>query len=361
MKTHKFLFIITFAFSFFTLNSGSYASDICTQRASSHTTISIDLDKDLKVLDTKIGVSVPETNYFYMRQLHYLNPMKSILDKARRWMPESFSSLRRVHFFLFSEQNERTYSNYAAIYCSRHGHPREFNIFVSSRFFRNTLIFRRFFTHELFHWISHQQEKDFPYWMEEGLAQIFESYLLEIPLYKQYMVEHLTNSPWLPLDINIERIANNRDLITSYYGHALLFLSYLSKDQTPTFLQHLMNSPEKNFKKVIENTYSKTHGKKISFRNLFVNFSLAKYINTIDYSKRDKIESEKYLVLPKAPATNLSTAPRGWNDALSAQILPSGAHAPNVIFIPRSRDHLLSGSTPSQNFFKGAIPLKINP
>lgn len=216
---------------------------------------------------------------------------------VRELHKHNLSSLipNRIHIYSFGDTLPAPFKDFAAIVCKSQQSKTDFKIFVNDAFLSDVSFFKRKLTHELFHYITQQLGKTYPTWFEEGMALYFENKISSEENFS-LAATHLMKSPWMPLEPS-KKLESMEDK-ESFYGHALLFVSYLERKEGRKFINYVLNHPSSNPKIIFPN-----------FNELFKSFQIAKYINQINYMAQEEAQYEKYIVMDGVE-TNKHSRPR---------------------------------------------------
>ena len=333
---------------------------MCAQSISDEDSFVIDMGTSPEGHELFLGNNIDSSSSLVRRPMHFVEPLKRVISVWNEKYSPRLKAPTKVRFIYRGAQLPSPYSNFFAVFCrSNHSDAETITLHVSEGLFQNLYLYKKLFAHELFHWASHVSKRQFPRWMEEGLAQVFESDLTGVPLATGQMVTHLTHSPWLGLGVDLQDIAHDENLVASYYGHAVLFLNYIMGAQRERFIESVMLNPSRDVELVIEVAYSTSFGERASFSDLFKRFSVAKYVNFYNFNERDPEKAKKYLVLERVRTLNALAPDIEFENPLSSRIVGQGYHSKPVIYIPSGRTEFLRGQLPEEFPFPNALKLVI--
>lgn len=219
--------------------------------------------------------------------------IEQILEKLRRERLEQFIP-SNIEIYSFGEFLPGDFHNFAALVCKSQQTKNHFRIFVNDSFLSDVLFFKRKLSHEWFHYISWLLNKNYPTWLEEGLAIYFENKISEIENLS-FAYTHMTQSPWMPLEPTQElTLVEDQE---SFYGQAFLFVNYLAREHE-NFLSFILNNSESDPQRIFSN-----------FVEHFNNFQIAKYINQINFFAPTPQLEEKFFLLDDVQA-NIYSKPK---------------------------------------------------
>lgn len=307
------------------------ADDFCEQRVQSDDLLRIVFEEDVWGIQRGKNVST----HIMKRPLPFLNSVSQLNSSINKLFPNKRFDFKKIDLYFVDLDKYPAYQNYLAIFCGTDNRNDPPQFFVTEKLFVTADKFKQLLAHEMFHWMSYRSNKKFAYWLEEAIAQYFESIAYGVSYNSNHIYAHLTESPWLPLGVDIRRISASKQLISSYYGQGLLFLEYLGGSKKQQFFKALFSSSAYTDTQKLSRSFNKVHSKDLSFELLFKNFSLAKYLNFKDYSLSDDYESRKYFLGKNYPRASLKKAPSGWPEAFSSQIVPDYSESELIYNLPK--------------------------
>jgi hypothetical protein len=271
------------------------------------------------VTEEPYAVIVPDA--FIISSLQILEQLtKEHLDS---YIPE------HVEFYNIGKNLPGSLSSFTAILCKSMQSQGTMRLLVNDAFLYHAITFRKRLSHELFHYISQQKSKNYPHWLEEGLAIQFETQVTGLENL-DYATFHLENSPWMPL-IPATPLKSLEDKM-SFYGHAFLFVRFLAKKHDEDFFLHILENPDSDPEKIFP-----------SLRTDFKDFSLAKYINSFDYFGETLEQRERFIIIEDANV-NRSTKPR-----FSGQYMSTMSPISGESFWIEFGDNISISKTPKPN------------
>jgi hypothetical protein len=244
----------------------------------------------LKIAWKKIGEAEPYaasvTNAFTIALIQIVEILKD--QGLEHLLPEE------IEIYSLGKALPGKLSAFSAILCKSMQTDTSLRLLVNDGLLYRAINFKKNLAHELFHYLSQKLNKNFPQWLEEGMAMHFEN-VVSGREDLEWAAFHMQNSPWIPLLPRKE--LQTKDQKKSFYGHAHLFVRYLATRLEGDLLSRVLNHTSSEPAQIFPN-----------FRSLFKDFSIAKYINRIDYYGHSLENRERFILIDDVK-TNTKPAP----------------------------------------------------
>jgi hypothetical protein len=183
-----------------------------------------------------------------------------------------------------------------ALFCRDYQSADEMVLVVTTNTLSDSTIFARTLSHELYHYMIHIKGTNIPFWLEEGLAINFEDTLSDSVSSASMMDYHMTEAPWTSFSKLGNGYQITKEELFAFYGQANLLVYYIQKNIGTDLPKLFLLSEFKSWLRFLEQSIRPNWR---DFKDMFIDFQVAKYINRPDYYNLDGTDIYKYQLLPQ--------------------------------------------------------------